>query len=209
MYVLVHRKSSMERVIGASPFVGGLRGSSSTAMEARWRGGGKNDDRGNSKARGEKRLGVGGASTSEVKPREKLWIGLLVISSNRGDNRSSHSSVSRCGWSLLMVIFPNPKSNPPNLVIAELVATGESVFSSGLAKALSRAETLGVEFPRARVGVGGASAASTDKVGRCFTVDFRTVLLFSNFFFSMTFLKSFKENNRDMFGFTQRDFDCA
>jgi len=62
----------MDRVMGASPFAGGLRGSSSTAREFRnAEGVGKKDDRGNSKALGEKRLGVAGASWPEPKLREK------------------------------------------------------------------------------------------------------------------------------------------
>ena len=81
--------------------------------------------------------------------------------------------------------------------------------SSALFKALSRAETLGVEFPRARDGVGGGSRVSADKVGLCFVDGFLVALFFSTFFASMTFLKSFKENSNDIFGFTQRDLACA
>ena len=58
--------------MGASPLVGGLRGSSSKAREARCVGEWKKDDRGNSKFRGEKTLGVGGTSASDPKLREKL-----------------------------------------------------------------------------------------------------------------------------------------
>src|SRR6187402_2729206 len=132
-------------------------------------------------------------------------MGLLVISVRRGDIKSSHSLFSGSECSFLMDMSPNPKSKPPSLEIAELVGKGDSVFSSVLFKAFSRAEMLGVEFPRARVGVGGVSRASADKVGRCFTTGFRTLLFFSAFFCSIIFLKSFKENSSDIFGFTQRD----
>lgn len=195
-------------MIGASPFVGGLRGSSSTAREFRNAGGeGKKDDRGNSKARGENRLGVGGTSGSVPKLREKSCIGLVVISVCRGDIKASHSLLSRFGRPLLIDMPPKPKSKPLRRSIAEFVAV--SVFSSAFARALSRAEMLGVEFPRARDGVGGGSTASADSVGLCLTVGFRAALLFSNFFLSITFLKSFREKRSDMLGFTHRDFDCA
>jgi hypothetical protein len=87
-----------------------------------------------------------------------------------------------------------------------VVLSGSTMFSSGFARASSRADAFGVELPLARDGVGGGSA---DKLGLCFTVVFRTALFFSAFFFSITFLKSFNENSSDIFGFTQRDFDCA
>jgi hypothetical protein len=55
----------MDLVMGASPFVGGERGSSSTAREFRMMAGaGKKEDRGNSKTRGEKSAGVGGTCVS-------------------------------------------------------------------------------------------------------------------------------------------------
>jgi len=62
----------MDRVMGASPLVGGLRGSSSKAREARCAGVWKREDRGNSNSRGEKTFGVGGTSTSDPKLWEKL-----------------------------------------------------------------------------------------------------------------------------------------
>lgn len=50
----------MERVMGASPFVGGERGSSLTASDFRIvAGAGKKEERGNSKTRGEKSAGAG------------------------------------------------------------------------------------------------------------------------------------------------------
>jgi len=87
----------MERVIGASPFVGGERGSSSTAREFRMMDGAGKKDRGNSKTRGEKRAGVGGTSDSgsdEWLRVNVLWRGLLVISVMRGDMRAFQSSSS-------------------------------------------------------------------------------------------------------------------
>jgi len=67
------RTLSIDRVMGASPLVGGLRGSSSTGNEIPGTsGGGKKVALGNSKVLGEKRLGVGGSSTSVApKLREK------------------------------------------------------------------------------------------------------------------------------------------
>lgn len=203
------RKSSIDRVIGASPFVGGLRGSSSKASESRCAGVWKKDDRGNSNIRGENTLGVGGTSAVDPKLREKLCRGLLVISVERGDNKPPQSLLSPFGRSLLMDISPKPKSKPPSRSIAELVIVGGSTLTSGLAIALSRAAAFGVELPLARDGVEGRSFASADRVGLCFTDGFRAALIFSVFFLSMTFLKSFNENKSDMFGLTQRDFDCA
>lgn len=87
----------MERVIGASPLVGGERGSSSAAKEFRTSGAGKKDDRGNSKIRGEKSAGVGGTCGcgSELRLRGNAsWSGLFVISVMRGDMRAFQSSSS-------------------------------------------------------------------------------------------------------------------
>lgn len=84
----------MDRVIGASPFIGGLLGSTVLGGGGgAWVSCGKNAFRGNSKVRGEKRLGVGGASSSGVaKLLEKDCSGLFVISEIRGDISSSYSS---------------------------------------------------------------------------------------------------------------------
>ena len=87
---------------------------------------------------------MGGISAVETKLLEKFWIGLLVISEMRGDKSASQSSLSRLGRSLLIDISPNPKSKPPNLEIAESGTEEASKFFSGLARALSRAEALGV-----------------------------------------------------------------
>jgi len=70
-----HRKSAMLLVIGASPEMGGLRGSSSggSAIDCRVAGEGKNELLGNSTTLGEKSAGVGGVSTSDPpKLREKF-----------------------------------------------------------------------------------------------------------------------------------------
>lgn len=104
---------------------------------------------------------------------------------------------------------PKPKSKSANLLIVVSLMEAVCLLSSVLFNASSRAEMLGVEFPRARDGVGGGSRVSADKVGLCFVDGFLAALFFSAFFASMTFLKSFKENSKDMFGFTQRDLDCA
>lgn len=65
----------MERIMGASPFVGGLLGSSTTGGDAGCVDVGKKLLRGNSVARGENRLGVGGSSNIEgEKGREKLNV---------------------------------------------------------------------------------------------------------------------------------------
>lgn len=115
---------------------------------------------------------------------------------------------SRCCCGELIDIWSKPKSKEPNLSIAECVGIG---LSSGLATAVSRA-VPGVEFPRARDGVGGASVMTADNVGRCLVCGFRKfgVVSTSPFFLSsITFLKSLRENRSDILGLTQRDFDCA
>jgi len=92
-----HRKSSMDRVIGASDLVGGLLGSSSRGRALDKVA--KKDDRGNSNARGEKKAGVDGSSADlELKLRAKdRSMGFSVISAIRGDIKSSHSILlGRC-----------------------------------------------------------------------------------------------------------------
>jgi len=194
-------------MIGASPDMGGLRGSSSggSAIECRAAGEGKNELLGNSRTLGEKSAGVGGVSTSDPpKLREKFWRGELVISVRRGDIRASHSWSSLFGKVISCLDgrgigaggdawkpkfeggaggVLKPKSKPPSLVIAESIADwGSGMFSVLLDfSALSRAEMLGVEFPRPREGVVGVSATSAERLGLCLTVVFLIVLLFSAF----------------------------
>lgn len=88
--VLPYRISSIERTIGVSPLVGGLRGSA--ISEGRPKG--VSGFLGNVVARGEKSpsCGVGGLSTKR-KPGTSgcSWRGLLIIVSARGDKRASSS----------------------------------------------------------------------------------------------------------------------
>ena len=85
----------MDRVIGASPFVGGDRGSSVTARGACKVA--KKEDRGYSCTRGEKSAGVEvEVAVSSADFEEKLRVkvrsrGLSVISATLGDMRSSQS----------------------------------------------------------------------------------------------------------------------
>lgn len=83
-------------MIGASPWIGGLLGSSIAMENGIVVGGGKKLVRGNSKTRGEKRDGCssGTAADSGVASLENAWImGFRVISVRRGDmSPDSHSS---------------------------------------------------------------------------------------------------------------------
>ena len=136
---------------------------------------------------GEKRAGVGGTSCVDPKLREKLWekfwMGLSVISDSLGDIRSPQAVISWCGRSSLRDNPENPKSKPSCLEAdGSLLFKDGSTLSSALANALSLADVLGVELPRAREGVPGKSSASADNVGLCFTTGFLIVLVFSAFF---------------------------
>ena len=88
----------MDLVMGASPLVGGERGSSSTARGFRiMDGAGKKEERGNSKTRGENTAGVAGTcacGSEEWLRGNALWRGLFVISVMRGDMRAFQSSSS-------------------------------------------------------------------------------------------------------------------
>jgi len=214
----------MDRVIGASPFVGGDRGSSVTARGVFKVA--KNEDRGYSWTRGEKSADVE-VETSSADFEEKLRVkdrsrGLSVISATLGDIKSSQSMLLGCkgstgvknsmgfggGWSSNFVFSEegddslNPKSKSAKRRIVDSL-TVALCLSSVLPINLSLVVVLGVEFPRARFGVGGSRVSSADKVGRCLPCVFQTI--FSAFFFSINFLKSLRENNSDILGFTQRD----
>jgi hypothetical protein len=86
-----YKTSSMERVIGVSPFVGGLLGSVTCVGRPK----DCNISRGYEDCRGENRLsaGVGGCSTNFIPAISvnESCKGLLVMVSARGDNKASSS----------------------------------------------------------------------------------------------------------------------
>lgn len=93
-----HRKSSIDRAIGTSPRVGGLRGSSATGRG--WWTAEKKDVRGYPKVRGGK-AAVAIVWPWKPEPEGKVdgngrSRGLLVISVKRGD--ISSDSQSKLGW---------------------------------------------------------------------------------------------------------------
>lgn len=86
-----HNMSSMERTIGVSPFVGGLRGSATCSGLPN----GVKGSRGNMDALGENNpsTGVGGDSKKRIPATpERSWSGLFVMVSARGDMSVSSST---------------------------------------------------------------------------------------------------------------------
>ena len=104
----------------------------------------------------------------------------------------------------------NPKSKSASrFIVVSLIVEFDSPSSDFAAKVLSQVAEVGVELPRARVGVTGLSAVSAAVADLCLICRATFSFSFSAFFASMIFLKSFREKRRDMFGLTHFDLACA